>query len=279
MVTWENYEEYMILQADGELGEAEQKALLEFVRLHPELEEEMKLYQATVMKPDTTCVFENKDQLLRQEPGGKIMTLGQWWMYGAAAGVIILILVAATRWFNTGSDTLNNNTEVAKAKEVNPVKNVFDSGSTQVQQVIADKQQHQPAINRPVHRRERSSSVAKQSVHSNTNGFVKEHTLPPTELETMKPIAHKMAVTVTIEKAKSLATPSLTLTDEQPEIIREEGKKDLLAWLPEEKQEGLHTLKENFDQRIEKAKNFKDNLKDAQLALKLGNKELLVINF
>ena len=37
MVNLENYEEYMLLEADGELTESEQKALHAFIERHPEL--------------------------------------------------------------------------------------------------------------------------------------------------------------------------------------------------------------------------------------------------
>ena len=61
----------------------------------------------------------------------------------------------------------------------------------------------------------------------------------------------------------------------------ETEKRRLPGWLPvnEEKREGLQSLKENLDSRLAKAKNIKNNLKDTELALRIGNKELFTINF
>jgi len=53
MVNLENYEEYMMMYADGELNEAETKALMDFVDANPELAKELEAYSATKLVPDT----------------------------------------------------------------------------------------------------------------------------------------------------------------------------------------------------------------------------------
>ena len=57
MITWENYEEYIMMHADGELTPAEENALMAFVNEHPELKKELAAYELTRMTPDTTQEF------------------------------------------------------------------------------------------------------------------------------------------------------------------------------------------------------------------------------
>jgi len=65
----------------------------------------------------------------------------------------------------------------------------------------------------------------------------------------------------------------------EPSAVQPRSNSNLFAWLPEEKKEGLELLKENVDQKVGKANQIRENIKDTQLAFKLGNKELVVINF
>ena len=81
MVNLENYEEYMMMYADGELNEAETKALMDFVAANPELAKELEAYSATKLVPDTTMVYANKDQLMKAPPeGGRTIGRRTWWM-------------------------------------------------------------------------------------------------------------------------------------------------------------------------------------------------------
>src|SRR5690606_23688359 len=99
----------------------------------------------------------------------------------------------------------------------------------------------------------------------------------------------------TIEKLpmQAIATTPVISIDQEPLLVAEisilttepamveESKSGFLALLPvnDEKRAGLNNLKGNIDTRIEQAKTFKDNLKETSLALKLGAKEFVVINF
>ena len=87
MVNWENYEEQIMLYVDGELTGEQQQALFDFLELHPELKAELKMYQTTTSVPDPAQVFEGKELLLRPVSERKVISLRQWWTYGAAAGI------------------------------------------------------------------------------------------------------------------------------------------------------------------------------------------------
>lgn len=272
MVTWENYEEYLMLYVDGELGRDEQKALLDFANQHPEVQDELKLYQSTVLIPDMTQVFAGKEQLARKEPA-KVIVLGQWVRYGVAAGIILLLGLGITKWLNRGgSDQLSTSDIVKQGTKVTQPKQEEALPEQKIQQLPTE------AVKTPAIRQRESNSIAGNSVHSSPKNLVKENTFPKMEIAPVAPIIRELSAENTIEQPLLLAVAEVTSFVAEEE---EAEKRRLPGWLPvnEEKREGLQSLKENLDSRLAKAKSLKDNLKDTELALRFGNKELFVINF
>lgn len=66
MITRYNYEEYFLLYVDNELSAAERKAVEEFIRQNPDLQEELVTFQQSVLRPENNVFFENKSSLLKQ---------------------------------------------------------------------------------------------------------------------------------------------------------------------------------------------------------------------
>src|SRR5690242_942664 len=87
-----NYEEYLLNYVDGELPAAEVRELLQFLQDHPELQEELKLLQATKLEPEAELVFGDKQPLYRQEEGAKVIPLHRGWWLSAAAAVILALI-------------------------------------------------------------------------------------------------------------------------------------------------------------------------------------------
>src|SRR5690606_5569740 len=92
MVTLENYEEYILLLVDGELMEEEEKALRNFLSLHPELKQELTFYESAVLKPAPEIGFPDKEKLLKKEISRGISPLRKTWIYSAAAGLAAFFL-------------------------------------------------------------------------------------------------------------------------------------------------------------------------------------------
>ena len=121
MITWENYEEYMMMHADGELHPDEVQALMAFVSQHPELNTEMAAYDLTRLVPDTTEIFANKEALLKPLPAKRVIALPVWGRYSIAAGVAALICLSVWEHDNNEAgnvavntvDTGKTNTSVA----------------------------------------------------------------------------------------------------------------------------------------------------------------------
>jgi len=62
----DNYEEYFLLYADNELSEVEMNNVEDFVKQHPELEEELLMIKLSVSKPDDECILEDKSFLFKK---------------------------------------------------------------------------------------------------------------------------------------------------------------------------------------------------------------------
>ena len=58
-----NYEEFFILYADNELNAEERSQVEEFVKLHPDLREELDLLSEMKFHPDPNIVYEEKEEL------------------------------------------------------------------------------------------------------------------------------------------------------------------------------------------------------------------------
>ncbi|MEO5890019.1 MAG: hypothetical protein ABIQ31_07170 [Ferruginibacter sp.] len=61
-----NYETFFLLYTDNELSVAEKKAVEEFVKSNPDLQEELVMLQQSVLKPDS-IVFDDKLSLFKNE--------------------------------------------------------------------------------------------------------------------------------------------------------------------------------------------------------------------
>lgn len=69
----ENYEERFVDYMEGQLDAAEMREVEAFVTLHPELEEDFKLFCSSKLTPDTSIVFTHKEKLTK--PKATVMPL------------------------------------------------------------------------------------------------------------------------------------------------------------------------------------------------------------
>jgi hypothetical protein len=271
MVTMDNYEEYMVLMADGELDAKGQQALEAFLQLHPELREEMSLYETVHLVPDTTIVYGNKESLLKKEP--KVIAMNQWFRYGAAAGLVALIALGLMKW--QGSDTGNEVVKVDTVEHVStPIAKTIDTAiPTPQQQEIIVKQEETPK------KKERIAPVPPQKVDV-------AHVPKEKKMRVQEQLPERMNIAAIGQlpaernikpQHNTVAVPALPAVNEPAP----ETKRDALAWLPidEDRKEGLNNIGEVITARLDKVKEVRDNIKNTDLAVKLGNRELFPIRF
>jgi len=279
MVTLENYEEYIIRYIDEELNAAELQELQAFMNLHPELRSEMVAYENTRLLPDTTLVFEGKEQLLKK-PKTFPLSSGQWRSYGAAAGIIALLGTAILFWQHRGNNvTTVVNVTVNKNINIQPLNNSVTTvkpvkKDTAVQQTVAAvvKQENKLHNHRTV-------------MVVNTSTIHNKHAAQPQQ-EAVLPISP-----VAITKAKPLSQPNVVTNSkispvmiEQTATVKnvttDDEPKDLITWLPIDdiKKQGLKDLKNTVNEKVKEVRNITNNLKETALVFKFGKKEI-TLNF
>jgi hypothetical protein len=72
VITRDNYEVFFVMYVDDELNATEREAMEQFVQQNPDLEEELVMLQQSVLRPDDTIVFEQKENLFRHSTGEAI---------------------------------------------------------------------------------------------------------------------------------------------------------------------------------------------------------------
>ena len=97
----QTYEEYFLLYADGELNDTERLEVEEFVDQNPDLGGELDVIMQTVMTPDESIVFANKEILLKEEGNRKVIAM-RWMRFAAAAAVLVALMAAG--WIFFGDD-------------------------------------------------------------------------------------------------------------------------------------------------------------------------------
>lgn len=98
MVTIDNYEYYFYQYAEGLLTEAERADVEAFAQQHPDLAEELSLYDPAVKAEAAPELFPDKESLLRHEPVRLPV-----WRWAAAACVAGLLLVGVWQFAGRSS--------------------------------------------------------------------------------------------------------------------------------------------------------------------------------
>lgn len=141
-----NYEEWLVLYVDDELNEQDKLSVEKFVAGHPQVQQELALFQQTRLEPEEV-VFTNKNVLYRTEKPRVIIM--QWWKVAVAA---VLILAAGVTTYSVLHKTNNNPTEKVavnkdqirkeeKTTPVDPTESVNGNNGNKEQVAVAIPQE------------------------------------------------------------------------------------------------------------------------------------------
>lgn len=269
MVNMGNYEEYMLLYADGELTNEQEQALLAFVTQHPELKTELETYAATRMIPDPDIVYAGKEELLKT--GGTTVRLGGWKTYAAAAiillGIIVFVLVQKN---NTTIDTVTpvvTNHQPVTQPVVKDIEG--DHKEQKAEQVL-----HSDAVN----------PVAVETKHQ------QEQQLPSsagTDITTPQPHEEQLPMLATggpvlTEAPVIAAEVPETVTTKAPVIVIEAPAHNhkgagLITGILDKKTAQLSPLEDVLNEKILVAKAITQSVKETDVTFKLGKKEIFTV--
>ena len=269
MVTMENYEEYLLLHADGELGEADEKALTAFMAEHPELRHEMEQYMATKMLPDMGMVYEGKDALLKKPT--TVIALGQWKIYVAAACVAALIVLGVWKW--NSNDTTNINIVQVTNNNIN-----ITAPKDTVTEKLNNKQEHVADVS-PKPETQKITRPSLQIPPKAHHYVTIKNEITKPEQETIASIdvlpVKRMTGTPVVATPKALDVNVPVIASAAIETT-DNNNSGLLARLPI-KQEGINEIANAVNNKIEKVRSLRDNIKNTDVSVRLWNKELFVV--
>ena len=164
-ISLHNYQDFLLRYIDGELDLRETEALLAFVTLHPEAQEELAALELTklelpvipcpnkallyknifpVIVETATIVYPHKQKLFKKEKDKAPVVLLKWWAMGAAA-VFLFMMVRYGLLDQKGGTTLSKNSipknNVSKESPLAVVKNndVANIVSLSATKVVTDK--------------------------------------------------------------------------------------------------------------------------------------------
>ena len=164
-ISLHNYQDFLLRYIDGALDLRETEALLAFVTLHPEAQEELAALELTklelpvipcpnkavlyknifpVIVEPATIVYPHKQKLFKKEKDKAPVVLLKWWAMGAAA-VFLFMMVRYGLLDQKGGTTLSKNSipknNVSKESPLAVVKNndVANIVSLSATKVVTDK--------------------------------------------------------------------------------------------------------------------------------------------
>eukprot|EP00744_Colponema_vietnamica_P024253 GILI01035357.1.p1 GENE.GILI01035357.1~~GILI01035357.1.p1 ORF type:complete len:288 (+),score=20.02 GILI01035357.1:130-993(+) len=285
MVNLENYEEYMMMYADGELNEVETKALMDFVAANPELAKELEAYSATKLVPDTTMVYANKDQLMKAPPaGGRTIGMRTWWMYAAAAAVLLFTVTIMRQGGDTAdspvvvSNTPATTQPVSTQPTQTPVtdhKTEKDSNREELHSNPVSPVTHENNIAKKEKTESRKQRKTVEEQPKEEIKIAKEER-PAPQQPAYKPENEPVQQVIAQQTEKPNKVEEVNQPTEEVNNQPEKQRRRLIDLLPisKSKKEGASMIASAVTKRVE---NVTDNLKDTDIKFKIGNKEIFVV--
>lgn len=279
MVNLENYEEYLLTEADGELNEAERKALYAFLEQHPELKKELDAYMSVRLVPDTNLMYADKERLLKKEQTrGSVVGFNRMFAYGAAAMLLIALAIFA---LNQQPEPVHiAKTEPEIQKTTTPPVPVTDEKPAE------EKILHSPVS--PVTNEKAAQQAARPVlVRAKTKKTVMPVAQPAPEVIAKEENNMRVAEKGKVSSPEDLrhvspkaTTETVAVAEAEPSSQQDAPKKNLLASLPvkEEKLLGLNDFSDKVTEKVEEIKAVRAKLKDADISFKIGKKELFVVS-
>ncbi|WP_276133202.1 hypothetical protein [Polluticoccus soli] len=269
-----NYEEYMLLEADGELTEAEQKALQAFMDQHPELKNEMELFSALKLEPDTSIVYEGKEDLMKTlpGPGKRTISLGSWWTYGAIAACLSLAILLFRKPSNDDPvNTIAHTTEPTK----------IDTKTTTGEELHSTPNSPVAIENKQLQRSKIIARIKKKNTVTIQNDIVEPAQVIEKGNIAVAPQKQEPTTQVDPIPEKKIEeyvqVPEIENSNLSAPKIENKQKQSLIAFAPvQEKFEGFSDIRQAVNEKVEKVKNITSRIKDTDIQFRFGNKELTV---
>lgn len=276
MTKWtkENIETQIMLYVDNELSAEEVGDLLTFLERHPEYKTLLRDYQESVLPPEQ-LIFSDKNQLL-QMPDRKIVPFRI--IGGVAAAIAIILAIAGYYQWTNNNDLSGNKGRMAL--------NRADSATNSQTQMVAaagnagPKQDTAP-IGKPSQRQGSAQNVlpvnapmaATQSQQKNIAVIKPMPLLPAVVIaDSQQPV---VLVIEPVEPDLSQQQPVIAPQAAHQPGVLPAGR--IVAILEQsDRLKGVHSLVAELDERKNRAVDAWQQIKSANVILKIGSKEIVI---
>jgi hypothetical protein len=309
MINRGNYEEYMMLLADGELSATETEELKTFAKGDKELEQELAYYMAARLVPDTTDIYTGKKELLKKTAPARVIGLQKSRAYGIAAGILLLIFLGIFKWLHksTGLQELTKTDTIHQAPIQKPQTT---QQKPQLSAPLAKQEVLSPTIPAPqkrvivrtktrkpinnIARLEKPKQDTRNSIAANTfekinfdsimNSLAEGSDYGGDREKKIRQIPGEQGKRPGLVKIDSSARIKYGWDPAGSEIaissIEPKPKRNFFSRLPivGKKNVGINIVTDAVENNIGKAKQIKHSLKNTDVVIKIGNKELLAFN-
>ncbi|MCC7232917.1 MAG: hypothetical protein IT242_08250 [Bacteroidia bacterium] len=223
-----NYKTRFVAFHEGDLTESEMREVMEFIKKHPSLEKEFRLFAVVRIPVESDVKFPDRNSLRK---GGIMISMGKRMVVRSLsiAAAIALLILAYNFFFNTGNDAP---VMADDSKTTVPEKIYRSPGKTHVPSDATVTPQ--PRVTTPVHIATQTRHVAASPQHGNKQKKV-PHIIPAVEAhmstvfapeENLVQVSKKIQVAVdTVQVA--LHQPPLQKSGVNPEGISSPSMKDL----------------------------------------------------
>ncbi|GAA4469992.1 hypothetical protein GCM10023093_30370 [Nemorincola caseinilytica] len=283
MITWENYEEYMVMHADGELTPAQEQELMSFLYEHPDLQSELTAFTMTKMIPDEAETYGRKAALLRPVPAAekpKVIAIPVWRRYAVAAGVAALLFASTYRLWTGAEHTGGEIASVvpvpaAPASVAPPV-----AATPQPAQAMAQVRPAHVVPDVPVPA-QRPAGQATRPVRKPVNTIVHNNDVPAmaaVDIDRL-PAAGVKELQATQKNIAPVVTnvPALAIQDREDDTEEEVAKGSLIDRLPisDTKRSGMKSLASDVANGYGKVNSIGQEIARSNVSVKLRNKQLI----
>jgi hypothetical protein len=195
IVNIDNYEEYLIAYIDNELNDHEKIDFFKFAMAHPQVKEELAIYQQTKLQPEKEIVFADKEILYKREEKVKVISI-QWWKIAVAAAIIFGIGITTVAILNKkdtavpeevavkGNQPKKENPvavkpeqELKKEEQSNPVT-IKDDAGTIAKTAVDEKKEKSTPVLKTRREQEQKKNVLPIAERNNNETIAKSTTTP-----------------------------------------------------------------------------------------------------
>ncbi len=286
-ITADNYEEYLMLYADGELPEKEQQVLLAFLEANPGLKQELRAIESARVVADSSLVYAHKSALLKEERRAiPILPI----VRNIAAAVPALAFFASMIWVMTHTKTKETVASIADTPKTTPAslqtkpepdRRSTAAFETSTAPILVHKSSKLEEVSHSAHKLPGqnaaipSPSTTAQNIHSTMRQA------KGSDKVALSALAIGTIISAQVQKMELTVAKPMEIANMEGEIAAESDSTQNGNWidklpLDEVKKEKLAIAAKAIENGLDQVSNLKQNLRDKNVTIRIRAKKIIV---